>query len=213
VEDKAGPRMQCALALCINSSSGMTLRELLLLCSGIMVSTEQYRAVWQGIRSGRVYGKGKQRDLGLGGKSQLIFKYCEPLREGCKRRIGQETAATQRIEAAEMASSCSRLMFQSSSKALLAARPLRTSSARLHTSSPRHASLRMNPSTGRKVTNLSFYLAFAIACCTVSFSTLLPCPARKTPYASAEEMPQEAVQSEKQEGKRKGGKRKWLQET
>jgi hypothetical protein len=189
----------------LNSSSGMTLRACCCCAAAFMISIQQYRAVWQGYMTSE-----NKRDLGLRRKSQSTFKYCAPHRKDHKTFIRQQTQQTQ---AAEMASSCSRLMFQSSSKVLLAARPLRTSTARLHTSSPRHASLRMNPSTGRKVTNLSFYLAFAIACCTVSFSTLLPCPARKTPYASAEEMPQEGVQSEKQEGKRKGGKRKWLQET
>jgi hypothetical protein len=70
----------------------------------------------------------------------------------------------------------------------------------------------MSPATSYKVANLSFYAAFLIACCTVSFSTLLPCPARKAPYASADEMPPKEADSvtavATAEDKAKGGRRK-----
>jgi hypothetical protein len=74
----------------------------------------------------------------------------------------------------------------------------------------------MSPATSYKVANLSFYAAFLIACCTVSFSTLLPCPARKAPYASADEMPPKEADSvttvSTAEDKAKGGRRKWIRE-
>lgn len=63
-----------------------------------------------------------------------------------------------------------------------------------------------------KLTNYTFYATAGFAFAVVAFSTLLPCPARDTPYASLQENEVEVHRKLLEQSLQGGKKRRWLEE-